>query len=61
MEINKHNVNEVISMFMSDMGTHDWAKQVLTVALSKDPVDAVNWLQVLTKILEARCDKVLGS
>ncbi len=40
--------------FMESPGTHYWAVQVMRVALEKDPVDAVNHMRVMFRLLEER-------
>jgi hypothetical protein len=37
-----------------------WLKLALTAALTRDPVDAANDAEVLARLLDARCQKLLS-
>lgn len=49
-------VEEVLSGFSSS----HWLKQALQSALNRDCVDAAHDAELLSKILNARADKILG-
>lgn len=38
-----------------------WLKSALRSALSRDPVDAANDSEILARLLELRCDRLLGN
>ena len=37
-----------------------WLKSALRSALSRDPVDAANDSEILARLLDLRCDRLLG-
>lgn len=40
---------------LADPSVHDWVKNALRVALTKDLVDAAHGAELLAAVLEARC------
>jgi len=49
-------INEVLL----DPAASLWLKSALRSALSRDPVDAANDSEILARLLELRCDRLLG-
>lgn len=49
-----------ISEILADPAASSWLKNALREALSRDPVDAANDAEVLAKLLDRRCWRVLS-
>lgn len=49
-----------IEQLMSDPATYSWVKDMLRVALTKDPVDAYYGSLLVTEMLKENMDQVLG-
>jgi hypothetical protein len=45
---------------LADPAASFWLKTVLRSALCRDPVDAANDSEILARLLEERCDKILS-
>ena len=43
-----------LTLFLADPCAHNWAKDGARVALTKDPVDAANYLGVLARMFDER-------
>ena len=50
-----------IDEVLVDSSASSWLKAALCWALSRDPVDAANDSEILTRLLERRCRKILDS
>ncbi len=48
-----------IDEVLGDPAASYWLKTVLRSALCRDPVDAANDAEMLARLLEDRCDKIL--
>jgi len=46
---------------LADSSASSWLKAALRWALSRDPVDAANDSEILARLLERRCRKILES
>jgi hypothetical protein len=49
-----------IDEVLGDPAASDWLKTALRSALCRDPVDAANDSEMLARLLEDRCDKILS-
>jgi hypothetical protein len=49
-----------IDEVLGDPAASDWLKTALCSALCRDPVDAANDSEMLARLLEDRCDKILS-
>ena len=49
-----------IDEVLGDPAASDWLKAALCSALRRDPVDAANDSEVLARLLEDTCDKILS-
>jgi hypothetical protein len=49
-----------VEQVLSDPASSFWLKDALCSALARDPVDAVNDAEVLFRLLDERCDKILS-
>ena len=49
-----------IQQVLSDPGASFWLKDALRSALSRDPVDAANDAEILFRLLDERCHKILS-
>jgi hypothetical protein len=49
-----------IEQVLRDPAASFWLKDALLSALDRDPVDAVNDAEVLARLLERRCQEILG-
>jgi hypothetical protein len=49
-----------IAEVLGDPAASYWLKTALRSALRRDPVDAANDSEILARLLEARCDKILS-
>lgn len=48
----------MIAEVLSDFATHDWLKESLAAAITRDPVDAIKDAEILVMLLQARLDRV---
>jgi hypothetical protein len=49
-----------IEQVMSDSAASFWLKDALCSALARDPVDAANDAELLFRLLDERCRKILS-
>jgi len=49
-----------IDEVLLDTAASLWLKSAILSALSRDPVDAANDSEILARLLELRCDRLLG-
>jgi len=49
-----------IDEVLADPAASFWLKTALRSALCRDPVDAADYSEILARLLEDRCDKVLS-
>lgn len=49
-----------IDAVLADPAASFWLKAALRSALCRDPVDAAHDLEILARLLEERCDKILS-
>ena len=49
-----------IDEVLGDPAASHWLKTALLCALGRDPVDAANDSEMLARLLEDRCDKILS-
>jgi len=49
-----------IDKVLADPAASFWLKTVLRSALCRDPVDAAHDSEILARLLEERCDKILS-
>jgi len=49
-----------IDEVLADPAASYWLKTALRSALSRDPVDAAHDSEILARLLEDRCDKILS-
>jgi hypothetical protein len=49
-----------VEFVLSDPSASFWLKEALCSALDRDPVDAVNDAEVLFRLLDKRCRKILS-
>jgi hypothetical protein len=49
-----------IDEILTDPTTSIWLKSALQAALCRDPVDAANDSEILARLLELRCNRLLG-
>ena len=49
-----------IEEVLADPAASFWLKTVLRSALCRDPVDAAHDSEILARLLEERCDKILS-
>jgi len=50
-----------IDEVLADPAASYWLKASLRSALCRDPVDAANDSEILARLLEERCDKILSA
>ena len=51
-----HTIDEVLA----DPAASGWLKTALRSALCRDPVDAANDSEILARLLQQRCDRILS-
>jgi len=49
-----------IDAILADPAASYWLKTALRSALCRDPVDAANDSEILARLLEERCDRILS-
>jgi hypothetical protein len=49
-----------VEQVLADPAASSWIKQALQSALPRDPVDAANDAEVLARLLDSRCRRILG-
>jgi hypothetical protein len=49
-----------IEEFLADPTAPYWAKDVVRVAMGKDPVDAAKWLRFVSQLIAERTDEILA-
>ena len=49
-----------IDEVLADAAASYWLKSVLHSALCRDPVDAANDSEILARLLQRRCDRILS-
>jgi 3'-phosphoadenosine 5'-phosphosulfate (PAPS) 3'-phosphatase len=49
-----------VEQVLADPAASSWIKQALESALPRDPVDAANDAEVLARLLDSRCRRILG-
>jgi hypothetical protein len=60
-DFQQHDDLPSIEQVLGDPAASDWLKAALHTALSRDPVDAANDAEVLARVLDRWCRRILES